>query len=171
MNFSIWHLIMNQCQCNGCSVDDFNDGDLYPFESKVTFTSPALGLDDDITITIKNQDTCSIEDADDVMFNCDNFTLPHVTETYFEGLYLISLSSSNTYLESSDVLLNLAGDITGCREGSGYNEDTNSCSLCLDGTFNLRNDLSPCISCDGLDGVECDGSNIITVAHRYWVSG
>ena len=61
--------------------------------------------------------------------------------------------------------------MTGCRVSTGYDEDTNSCSLCLDSTFSLRADLSEFVSCDGLDGVTCWGANEIRVGYRYWVSG
>ncbi len=46
-------------KCNGCSINNFNDGILYAFESTIELESEALGLDN-IRLELINQEECII---------------------------------------------------------------------------------------------------------------
>ena len=158
-------------KCNGCSVSSFADASLYDFSSTIVLEANVFGIDNDVTVSIENQQSCVVEDGDGVVYGCDNYTLPHVTEIYFDGEYSIDLSSTDTFLESDSVLLTLSAATTMCKTGTGYNSDMNACAVCPEGSFSLRPTLSACTECGGVEGISCSGSNVITVDYRYWVSG
>lgn len=165
-----FHLSLEyEYQCNNCNVTDFTDGTTYQFVSNVSLQCDQLGLSD-LTLYIVNGESCILSDGEQTA-NCSDFMLMKVDQLFFDAEYAVTLQSNNTFLVSDSVTLSAESEISGCPWGTGYDSESNSCSLCDDGSFSVRSDTSSCVSCAGLDGITCEGGTSVWVDYRYWVSG
>eukprot|EP00854_Cymbomonas_tetramitiformis_P004817 gene4817-5885_t len=59
-----------------------------------------------------------------------------------------------------------------CQRGDQLSRDGMSCLQCGNGTISFSTDFntSQCVSCDGVDGLQCHGGSVFSVDDGYWVS-
>ncbi|KAK3278883.1 hypothetical protein CYMTET_13210 [Cymbomonas tetramitiformis] len=94
----------------------------------------------------------------------------------FSDLLVVGIPGSTAQLEFQpsigEYTLVIDVVIPQCEQGDAISRDGMSCQRCPNGTISFSTDFntSQCVSCDGVDGLQCHGGADFSVDDGYWLS-